>query len=244
MKPDAMTPHGLALLAYVEGQISAEIIFHRDDGVEAFLPVKHYFRTPAEFTPIENAALGNCRGHILDVGAGSGIHSLVLQSKGMPVTAIDICPQTVAIMIKNGVKVALQADIFTYKGNSFDTLLMLGHGIGMVGDIDGLDKFLSHAHNLIRSNGQLLFDSLDVSKSTDAKNIAYHKANRRSGRYIGETRFQMEFQGTKGPFCSWLHIDSKTLAEKASRAGWNCEIILEQESGDYLARLAQHAAVG
>jgi SAM-dependent methyltransferase len=237
MKPDAMTPHGLALLAYFDGQTSAELIFHRDDGLEASLPVKHYFRTPDEFTPIETAALGLCRGQVLDIGAGSGIHSLVLQSGGLPVTAIDISPEAVSVMVERGVQVALQSDILTYHGNPFDTLLMLGHGIGMVEDLNGLDKFLVHAHSLICINGQILLDSMDVSRSRDEKNLAYHEANRQSGRYIGETRFQLEFQGIKGPFCGWLHIDQQTLAEHASKAGWNCRILLEQEDGEYFACL-------
>jgi len=240
MNTDSMTPYGLALLAYFEGQLGAEVTVRRDDGLETSMPVKPFFRMPTEFTPIDTAAMVNCRGHVLDIGAGTGIQSLILQSKGLPVTAIDIDPQAVSIMIRRGVQVAVQADILNYHGGPFDTLLMLGHGIGMVGDIKGLDKFLLLAHGLIHSNGQILLDSLDVRKSTDINNLAYHDSNRRSGHYIGETRFQMEFQGIKGPFCDWLHVDHHTLADHAIRAGWNCEIILELESGDYLARLVKY----
>jgi len=194
-----MTPHGLALLAYFEGQTSAEVKVHRDDGVENSIPAKHFFRTPDEFTIIENTALEHCRGSVLDIGAGSGIHSLFLQSEGLPVTAIDISPEAVSIMKERNVMDAHQADIFSYGGGPFDTLLMLGHGIGIAGDINGLDKFLIYAHNLINRNGQILLDSMDVRKSTDDMNLAYHEANRQSGRYIGETRFRMEFQGITGP---------------------------------------------
>jgi SAM-dependent methyltransferase len=238
MKPDAMTPHGLSLKAYFEGQTSAEVKVYRDDGMVNPITAKHFFRTPDKFTPIENTALYHCRGQVLDIGAGSGIHSLFLQSKGLPVTAIDISSEAVSIMKEHGVLVAVQADIFSYKGGPFNTLLMLGHGIGIAGDIEGLDKFLVYAHNLIHSNGQILLDSMDVSKTTDAQNIAYHEANRKSGRYIGETRFRMEFQGIKGPVCKWLHIDPKTLARHATKAGWNCQILVEQENGEYLACLS------
>jgi hypothetical protein len=43
MNPKAMTPHSLALLAYFEGQISAEVKVCRDDGVENSIPMKHFF---------------------------------------------------------------------------------------------------------------------------------------------------------------------------------------------------------
>jgi SAM-dependent methyltransferase len=239
MDIQAMTPHGLALKAYFEGQMTAEITVRRDDGFEASLPAKHFFRSAAEFSPLETAALRLCRGHILDIGAGSGIHSLALQSEGLTVTAIDISPEAVEIMIRRGVKDTQQADMLSYPGGPFDTLLMLGHGIGITGNLVGLDKFLLHAHNLVTSDGQILLDSLDVSRSHDEQNLSYHKANQQAGRYIGETRIQMEYLGIKGPFFGWLHIDCQTLSKHASKAGWICEVILEEESGEYLARLVQ-----
>jgi SAM-dependent methyltransferase len=237
METDAMTPHGLALLAYFEGQMTAEITVRRDDGFETSLSAKHFFRTPTEFSPIETTAIGLCHGHVLDIGAGSGIHSLFLQSEGLTVTAIDICPQAVSIMMKRGVRIVHQADMLKYLDGPFDTLLMLGHGIGITGDLDGLDTFLNHAHKLMKSDGQILLDSLDVSKSTDENNLSYHDANNRKGRYIGETRIQMEYLGIIGPFFGWLHIDPLTLMEHARRAGWNSEVILQEEGGEYLARL-------
>jgi len=57
MDPHAMIPHGLALLDYFRGEASAQLVIRRDDGVEASLPVSHFFRPPAEFSPIEVAAL-------------------------------------------------------------------------------------------------------------------------------------------------------------------------------------------
>jgi hypothetical protein len=102
-----------------------------------------------------------------------------------------------------------------------------------------LDKFLIHAQSLIKSDGQILLDSMDVSRSEDEKNLSYHETNRQAGRYIGETRIQMEYRGVTGPFFGWLHVDSITLAECARRAGWCCEVVLEQEGGEYLARLVQ-----
>ena len=142
MNPEKMTPYGLALRAYFDGQTQAEVLIRRDDGVEAPLPMSHFFREEAEFTPIEAAALERCRGQVLDIGAGSGIHSLVLQSRGLSVTAIDVSPQAVAVMTARGVRVAHHADVFKYQGGPFDTLLLLGHGIGIVEDLEGL----SHGH--------------------------------------------------------------------------------------------------
>jgi SAM-dependent methyltransferase len=237
MKPDAMTAYGLALLAYHQGQTSAEMVVRRDDGFEVPLPAAYFFRQEAQLSPIEAAALERCRGLILDVGAGGGQHSLILQSRGLAVTAIDISPDAVTVMTERGVRLAQQADVFEYRDGPFDTLLLIGHGIGMAEDLAGLGRFLAHARKLVRAGGQILLDSLDVSRTDDPRNLAYQEANRQQGRYVGETRIQIEFQEKRGPFCGWLHADASTLARHAEGAGWGCETVLDLPSGEYLARL-------
>ena len=237
MDRQAMEPQGWALRAYYEGDLDAELIIHRDDGVDDPLPVGHFFRDPSEFTGIETSAIDLCSAHVLDAGAGTGLHSLVLQQKGVAVTAIDINPKAVAIMAQQGVKDARTADIFGFDGGPFATILMLGHGVGMVETIGGLSCFLSQARGLISKNGQVLLDSQDVCLTDDPRHLAYHEANRRAGRYIGEIRLRLSFRGKMGPRCGWLHVDPETLREQAESTGWSSTVIRQEESGHYLARL-------
>jgi SAM-dependent methyltransferase len=238
MDPKAMGPYGAALLSYFAGNTGTALVLHRDDGQEAQLPVSHFFRPPSAFTPIEEVALAHCRGHVLDVGAGTGLHSLVLQQKGFRVTAIDISPEAVEIMARRGVQDVHCADLFEYQGGPFGTVLMMGHGIGMVETLAGLDRFLAHARGWLSAEGQVLLESLDVRVTDDPRNLAYQEANRRAGRYLGEVRMHLEYQGQKGAPRGWLHVDAETLKRQAVRAGWNGEVILTAASGDYLARLA------
>jgi hypothetical protein len=119
----------------------------------------------------------------------------------------------------------------------FDTIFMIGHGIGIVEDLKGLGKFLAHAKELVQPDGQMILDSLDVSRSKASKDIAYQDMNRRAGRYIGEIVMQFEFRDSLGPFCPWLHIDRGKLEEYAGETGWSFETLLENENGEYLARL-------
>jgi SAM-dependent methyltransferase len=242
MEPQAMEPHGAALLAYWEGDPRAELILRREDGQEGRLPVSHFFRPPSAFTPLEQTALEHCRGHVLDVGAGTGLHSLVLQERGLRVTAIDVSCQAVQIMAQRGVVDVHGADLFHFTGGPFDTVLMVGHGIGMVETLVGLDRFIAHARGLLSDGGQVLLDSLDVRATDDPRNLAYQEANRRAGRYIGEIRLQFEYRGQKGPWCGWLHVDAATLKEHAEKAGWTSEVIRAEDSGDYLARLTKGRA--
>jgi SAM-dependent methyltransferase len=240
----AMDPHGQALLDFFHGDASATVLVHRDDGVVDELPARVFFREPAEFSPIEKAALARCRGRVLDIGAGTGCHSLALQERGLEVLAIDVAPQAVEIMSKRGVEDARLADVFAFHGGPFDTLLMMMHGIGLVQDLAGLDRFLAHARTLLKPGGQILLDSLDVRCTQDPRHLAYQQANRQAGRYFGEIRLRFEYKGRMGPSFGWLHVDAVTLEEHAGRAGWSCEVMRREESGDYLARLAPEELAG
>ncbi len=241
MNPKAMEPFGMALRAHFEGSPNVKLIVRRDDGKEATLPASVFFREPAEFTDIEKTAIELSEGRVLDIGAGAGSLSLALRAMGHPVTAVDVSSHAAAILRERGVEHVYCADILEFQGGPFDTLLMMGHGIGMVESVEGLDRFLRKAHELLALNGQLLLDSLDVRVSEDPDNMAYLEANRRAHRYIGEIRMQFEFQGQRGPFCGWLHVDGDTLTEQARWTGWQCQIVRREQTGDYLARLIKGA---
>lgn len=239
MNPQAMEPFGRALLDYHDGESNAELIVRRDDGIEAPLPASHFFREESSFSEIEKKALALSRGHVLDVGAGAGSHSLILQARGYEVTSLDICPDAVTVMKRRGLKDVRCADVFSFHGGRFDTLLLLGHGIGMAETVDGLDRFLDRANDLLLESGQILLDSLDVRATDDPANLAYHEMKRKSGRYIGEIRMQFEYRGNAGPFCGWLQVDPESLRERAGTAGWHCEVAHRELTGDYLAMLSR-----
>jgi SAM-dependent methyltransferase len=239
MEHEAMEPYGHALIAYHRGGDYVSLLIRRDDGKETLMPVDFFFRTPPDIPLIEKEALDLCGGRVLDVGAGTGVHALALQERGLDVTAIDICPEAVEIMRERGVSDARLADIFEFTGGSYRTILMLGHGIGIAGDLEGLDRLLSHALTLLSRDGQMLLDSMDVRETSDEAHLDYHERNRRSGRYFGINRIQFEFGGRSGPYCSWLHVDPKTLEEHAEQVGLKCEILVKREGGNYLARLTR-----
>jgi SAM-dependent methyltransferase len=243
MQSKAMYLHGESLIDYYRGDRNAEIVLRRDDGFETVMPISIFFRSESEFLPGEIEAINLCKGHILDIGAGSGIHSLLLQSKGLNVTAIDIDNNAVNIMKDNGVKDARCVDVMQFKGGPFDTLLMLGHGIGMTQNIRGFNLFLDHALNLIGNNGQLLMNSVDVCQTNDPVHLKYHQANRNKGRYVGEIRLQFEYKGERSPFFGWLHIDPQTLEIQSALKNWDPEILYQDKNGEYLARLTYKESV-
>ncbi|GAA4316348.1 class I SAM-dependent methyltransferase [Mucilaginibacter gynuensis] len=202
---------------------------HNQYGPKEEMPVSTYFRKEDDLPDLEWHALNECRGKTLDIGAGAGSHSLELQNRGMDITALDISPLAVEVMRKRGLQQAIEADIFTYTGPKYDTLLLLMNGIGLTGSLENLANFLQYAKTLLAPGGQLLFDSSD---------IAYlYEGNPPQDRYYGEIKYQYEYKGKKTDWFNWLYVDEHTLTDVAKKTGWSTDILVDDEYGQYLARL-------
>ena len=185
---------------------------------------------------IERKALDMANGKTLDVGAGSGCHSLVLQGKGIDVTAIDISPLSVETMKDRGVKKVIEQDFFALKGQ-YDTVLMLMNGIGIVGTLERLPRFFSQLGEILAPGGQLLCDSSDISYVFEDENGMIDIPNEMG--YYGEHSFRMQYKDTIGEPFDWLYIDADTLKEKAAKNGYAVEVVAEGEHYDYLARITK-----
>jgi SAM-dependent methyltransferase len=238
VESNSWKPHGLALLDYCRGDTSAAVVVHGEDGEQELVPIQVFFRGPSEFSALEEAALDLCRGRVLDVGAGAGCHSLVLQERNFGVYAIDILPEAIEVMRLRGVSRARCADIFTFPAESFDTLLLMMNGAGIAGTLSGLRRFLQQAHRIVAPDGQILLDSYDPGCPEKGKAEDADTIRAESTRYAGEMRFRLEYQGRRGPPYDWLFIDFDTLARQTRAMGWHAEVIWYEEEGHYLARLS------
>jgi len=213
---------------YLHGEADTLWLHNSYSDVEE-MPVDIFFRTEDEMPPLEHYALSRCYGDALDVGAGVGSHALILQELGHKVTAIDISASAVTIMQQRGVKNAVAQDFFATT-EKYDTLLFLMNGIGITGTLPGFVDFLQKAKNLIHPDGQLLFDSSDIS-------YLYEDLEKPENQYFGEVNFRYEYKGQKGNWFNWLYLDQETLAHIAHQNGWNAEVIFEDGEDQYLARL-------
>lgn len=232
-------PIGKAILDYYNGNHAAQITVRSSIADEDVLPVSYLFRSFSALPARERAALDKCRGSVLDVGAGAGAHTLLLQERGLKVTAIDISAGAVEVMKARGVRTARLADVFRLQGEQYDTILMLMNGIGLVGDMTGLDAFLQHTKSLLHPQGQLLVESSDILYMFEEEDGSV--LLNLNGAYYGEVEYQMEYQGAEGAPFPWLFVDFFTLQDHAQTQGYACACIAEDGQGHYLARLTLSA---
>jgi SAM-dependent methyltransferase len=220
---------GQALWAHFKNSKPSKLFIHNKYGPKEEMPLDIYFRTEKEMPDLELLALSQCRGRVLDIGAGAGSHSLLLQQQGLEVTAMDISGLAVDIMQERGVNRVVAQDIFTYGDEKYDTLLLLMNGIGLCGNIEQLRVFLQHTKKLLKPGGQLLFDSSD---------IAYlYEGSLPVDNYYGELWYQYAYKGQRTDWFQWLYIDADMLIQIAADEGWAIEILDEDDMDGYLARL-------
>lgn len=200
------------------------------------MPVETLFRSFADMPELEQEALKLAKGRTLDVGAGAGCHTLVLQERGIDVTAIDISPLSVETMRGRGVKKVLQQDFFTLN-TQFDTILLLMNGIGIVGKAENLHILFHLLDRILAPDGQLLFDSSDICYIyEDADGIIELPSSK---EYYGNLVYQLQYKDTLGDPFNWSYIDANTVSEVAFSHGYQFDILREGPHYDYLARISK-----
>lgn len=205
-------------------------MFYEDE-----IPVATLFRDFGEMPVQEQKAIELCRGKVLDVGAGSGCHSIVLKERGIEATAIDISVLSVEVMRERGIdarNVNFFDETFTEK---FDTILLAMNGIGIVGKIERLPMFFRSIKRLLAPGGQVLLDSSDI-RYVFMDEDGGMDIDLAAG-YYGEIDYKMRYKNITGTPFDWLYIDFDTLQMYAEEHGFTCEKCIDGEHYDYLARL-------
>ena len=225
-------PMGAAIMDYHINGIAGKLRVLSPDFEEDEIPVDTLFRSYDEMPEIERTALDMASGRILDVGAGSGCHSIALEDMGKDVEAIDISPLAVKVMQEDGIN-ARQINLFdsSFVGR-YDTILMLMNGSGIIGSVSNMESFFIRMKELLNPGGCILMDSSDVSYlfEDDEEGMAIDLA----AGYYGELEFTMQYKRIKSEPFKWLYIDFDTLDFYASMYGFKAEMVCSGEHYDPL----------
>ena len=231
-------PMGAAIYDFHKNGVADTLVVKSSMFDDDEIPVCDLFRSFDEMPELEQVALRLAEGSILDVGAGSGCHSLALQKLGKQVKAIDISPLSVEVMMERGVE-ASQVNFYdpSYP-ETFDTILMLMNGTGIIGNLDNIDVFFTRLKALLNSGGSVLIDSSDLRYLFEEEDgsLMIDLAD----DYYGQLDYQMQYKDVEGEPFDWLYLDFNTLAYYAEENGFAAEMVYEGDHYDYLARLSLH----
>ncbi|HEX2950594.1 MAG TPA: class I SAM-dependent methyltransferase, partial [Armatimonadota bacterium] len=129
----------------VEQDLFGEVIFdhfagrpgdyymRRDDNFLERDSSARYFRSWEQMPAHHRCLLSHAQGHVLDLGAGAGQHALVLQERGVTVTAIDQSSRAIEVCRARGVHDARVMEAFSmdFAPESFDTVLLMNNNLGI-----------------------------------------------------------------------------------------------------------------
>ena len=232
-------PMGAAIYDFHRNGSADVLKVYSSDFDDDEIPVSDLFREYEDMPYIERVALDLAAGRVLDVGAGSGCHSLALAKAGKESVAIDISPLSVEVMRERGVDarlVNLYDDSFAEK---FDTVLMLMNGTGIIGTLENMETFFTRIRQLLNPGGSVLIDSSDLRYLFEEEDgsLMIDLAD----DYYGLVDYQMQYKDVLGEPFDWLYVDFDTLAYYAEENGFMAEMVANGEHYDYLARLTLDA---
>ena len=226
-------PIGAAILDYAATKKPNDIIVGSDICEDDIIPIEVLFRKYDEMPELEQVAIEKSKGKVLDVGAGTGVHSLELQDRGIEVFPIDVSEGAVTYMKKAGLN-PRKIDFFDLKNEKYDTILMMMNGIGIAGKLSNLEHTLQHAKSLLNDGGKILCDSSDIKYLyEDEDGSLWVDLN---SEYYGNFRFQMKYKQEKGPWFDWLYVDFENLFTAANNVGLKAKRIFEGDD-HYLAEI-------
>ena len=222
---------GQALWDYVNGQ-GRDLITWTSLSPPEILRTAYLFRDYDGMPTGERLALTQSRGRILDVGAGSGSHSLWLQSKGLDVTALDDSRAACRTMEKRGVRRRLWADFFRFRPpHAYDTILLLMNGAGIAGRARRLPLLMRRLKELLKPGGSAWIHASDIYYLY----LLYDHPLPETG-YYGDVDFFIRY-GERCTSFPWTYPAPGLVVQEARREGFVVREHCAGEDGDSLLEL-------
>jgi SAM-dependent methyltransferase len=214
--------YGAILRDAFDGKLVTEIV-ERDDGFVMAFDARYLLAPFRNWDdPNERRAMRFVRGRVLDVGCGGGRVCLHLQARGLEVIGIDSSPGAIAVCTRRGVLQArvLATDALDGSLGHFDTLVLLGQGLGMLGSRQRARRLLDRFARVTTPRGRIVAETFDPHGLDDPAQQRYLEANQRRGRLAGQLRVRVRYRELTTPWFDWLQVSPDELADLLAGTSW------------------------
>jgi SAM-dependent methyltransferase len=244
---------GAALVDCLHGKRTHYII-EREDGFTDPGSLGMYFADFAEWGELDKRILEFVRGRVLDVGCGAGRHAIHLQNLGFEVVGIDKSPLAIQVAKERGLKEAYALSLDDLARNStpnlmlmkpFDSVIMMGHNIGLLHGADEGKKILRQLKRITSAGAKIIGTTRDPGKTSDPDHLAYQAENRDRGRMPGQIRFRIRHRKLTSDWLDYLFLSEEELLHLVDGTGWQIETTIRGDTGfggdgSYLAVLCKN----
>jgi SAM-dependent methyltransferase len=236
--------YGWLMIDHLHGQPAHEIV-ERDDGFVSVTPLGSalYFQPVEQWRPLERELLRWCRGRVLDVGCGAGRASLALQELGLDVVGVDNSPLAIRVCEDRGVRDARVVPVseISRKLGVFDTILMLGNNVGLLGGPQRAKRLLRRWHALTSPSARIVGATMNPYASVSPDHRHYHRFNRARGRLAGQLRIRVRHRRFATPWFDYWLASPEELGRAVRGTGWRVAELLPENGIAYGAVIAKEA---
>ncbi|PLX00080.1 MAG: SAM-dependent methyltransferase [Marinilabiliales bacterium] len=227
-------PFGFAVSDYLSGIRGTAIMVYSNLTEPDIISVDYLFRSYKEMPELEQIALKECSGLILDVGACAGAHMLELQQQGKETEGIDTSEKIVTLLKQRNL-IAYHADFYRYDISRYDTILLLMNGLGIAGTVNGLHKMMQKFSDNMKEGAQVLADSSDIAYMFDDEQSMKDWST--EVEYYGELKYQIEYKDVLGAEFNWLFADFNLIRDIAEKYQLKAELLFEDQNNQFLCRI-------
>ena len=154
-----------------------------------------------------------------------------LEEQGHEVIGIDLSPLALQAAMIYGASDCrfIDANDMDFPENYFDTVSLLGNGLGLTGEIESSRKMLANLSKMVSNGGVLVATSRDPVKTENSMHLAYHQKNRDQGKPIGQVRLRIIFEGRKGDWFNFLFVEVDKIGKLIDGTGWKMEKLIRSD---------------
>jgi SAM-dependent methyltransferase len=232
---------GAALLDHLfERPAPAPLLMEFDNGaITPALPPAWFFQPPSEWDDLEHAVLSAVRrGPVLDLGAGAGRHSLLLQELGLPVTAVDISPGAIEVCRHRGVGDARVADLTDPPTDQrWAAVLLMCGNLGLAGGWDETRQLLTRLAVLCADDAVLVADSVDPTDTPGERDAVSQR-----DVHSGLVTLRLRYGAAVSPWTRLLNVAIVDVEPLLEDTGWRLDRHELQGSDHYLVLRRQPRA--
>jgi SAM-dependent methyltransferase len=214
-------------------------VIERDDGYLGVGDAVRYFAGPDNWSPAERQAISRASGRILDIGCGAGRHAVVLRDVGHDVTGLELSPGAAGVARERGIRVVEGSIVAPPPGlGRFDTLLLLGNNLGLLGNATTAGRVLGNLADLATPGARVVGIGMDPYQTTVAEHLAYHDRNRHRGRYPGQIRMRVRDGLVATDWFDYLFLSLDEFTVVLADSPWQVDRIDTEDGPNYLAVLS------
>jgi SAM-dependent methyltransferase len=238
MKPE-QDAYGQMMLDYLRDGSGFEIVEHADGDFGVGAGPRMHFAEFDAWRQTEQDAMSYVKGRVLDIGCGAGRFMLWLRGRGHQVVGIDVSPGAIEVCRLRGLDDVhvLSVGQVSRRLGVFDTLLLLGGNLALLGPRDRAKRNLARLYRVASPGARLLGANRDWSKSRDSETRDKAARNLAQGRFSGEHRTRIRYRNFATPFFTSSRMAPDELRDLVRDTGWAVSDVLDRGEGIYIAVL-------